>query len=514
MNLLQIQDQLKSLPNDPRTMQALTAYANGANPAVPPYLALGELNRRKQLIEKAQMQQASQPPQGTVKDQVEQQAGIMALQTGRQQQAMQNAMRMGSAMPQAAPANIPQPEAQAEVQAAGGGLMALLADKAKAKRMNSGGIVALSEAGPVNEAVDEAKRLEDLQKEADERRKREAPEFVDPFKEEQELMEKHPERFAALKKPIGADALARLEEVQAARRAELAKQREEAAAAKPGILQLLGQAALESRGQQGGSALATILGGYSKLQTGAEADALKQEQGLRMRELELQDVRRQAMDKIEDMQRAKAEGDMNRYQQRKKEFASLLKEHNVSIDNLLGRQLTAAANFAGRTRSAEAREEAAREATRRKGVVVPGEKERMATRIANLRAQGKDEEADALERAYRGPAGSGGTAEVGKINALRNNITAQIRVAQNTIKDYEASKEKKEAARAEIERLTAELRRLPTPGGAQPEKPSTPPPAGGKTITMAQIEAAAASRGKTVAEGVAAAKAKGYTIVQ
>ena len=50
MNLIQIQDQLKSLPNDPRTMQALTAYANGANPAVPPYLALGELNRRKQLI--------------------------------------------------------------------------------------------------------------------------------------------------------------------------------------------------------------------------------------------------------------------------------------------------------------------------------------------------------------------------------------------------------------------------------------------------------------------------------
>ena len=45
----------------------LMGYANGQNPQVPPYIALGELNRRKQME-----QQPAQPPQGSVKDQIEQ----------------------------------------------------------------------------------------------------------------------------------------------------------------------------------------------------------------------------------------------------------------------------------------------------------------------------------------------------------------------------------------------------------------------------------------------------------
>ena len=36
MNLVQIQERLKDMP-----AQALMAYANGMNPDVPPYLALG-----------------------------------------------------------------------------------------------------------------------------------------------------------------------------------------------------------------------------------------------------------------------------------------------------------------------------------------------------------------------------------------------------------------------------------------------------------------------------------------
>jgi hypothetical protein len=493
MNLLQIQDQLKSLPNDPRTMQALTAYANGANPAVPPYLALGELNRRKQLIEKAQMQQASQPPQGTVKDQVEQQAGIMALQTGRQQQAMQNAMRMGSAMPQAAPANIPQPEAQAEVQAAGGGLMSLLADKAKAKRMNSGGIVALAPAGSVDEAVEEAEDedTEDakevppktptdarrlfaaLQQEATLRRaSQKAPTYTSPIEAEMALMKKYPERFAALAKEPGADALNRLDEMQTARRAELAKQREEAAASRPGILQLLGQAALESRGQQGGSALASILGGYSKLQTGAEADALKQEQGLRMRELELQDVRRQAVDKIDEIKRAKAEGDLNREMKAKQDFAKLLKDHNVSINTLLGKQLTSAATLGGAERSAEAREFGAKEATKRAGIVKPGEKERIMAKIADLRAKGKDEEADAMVQSYNSLSGS--SAAVGGINAQRAILNAQLREVNRTLdpKNIDATDDEKAEAKAERDRILADLKALQAPGTQKPPKPT------------------------------------------
>lgn len=63
MNLIQVQERLKDMP-----IQSVISYANGMNPEVPPYLALGELNRRKR------DQQAMQPvklPQGTVKENLE-----------------------------------------------------------------------------------------------------------------------------------------------------------------------------------------------------------------------------------------------------------------------------------------------------------------------------------------------------------------------------------------------------------------------------------------------------------
>lgn len=503
MNLLQIQDQLKSLPSDPRTMQALTAYANGANPMVPPYLALGELKRRQQMMEEAKMQQASQPPQGTVKDQIEQQAGIMALQQGQQQQAMQNAMRMGAAGAQGVPANIPQPAAQGEVQAAKGGLMSLPA--ARANKMNSGGIVALAPAGSVDDAVEEqdkefddteegetpektpadARRLyAELQQEASARRaSQKAPEFSSPIEAEMALMKKYPERFAALAKEPGADGLARLKEIQDAQRAEYAKQREEAAASKPGILQLLGQAAMDTRGQRGASALASILGGYSKLQSGADAAALKQEQDLRMRDLELQDVRRQAMDKVDEIKRAKAEGDLNRELKAKQEFQKLLKDHNVSINTLMGKQLSSAASLAGAERGAEAREYAAREGTKRAGIVKPGEKERIMARVAKLRAEGKDDEADQMIKNYN--ALSGSTAAVGGVNAQRAILNSQLREVNRVLdpKNIDATDEEKAAAKAEKDRIMEDLRSLQAPGtpsrenkpASTPAAPSTPP---------------------------------------
>ena len=83
MNLVQIQEHLKGMP-----IQALMAYANGMNPGVPPYLALGELNRRKQV---EQMAQKPEAPQGTVKDRIEGEAGLMALK----KQAMDQ-MRLGA----------------------------------------------------------------------------------------------------------------------------------------------------------------------------------------------------------------------------------------------------------------------------------------------------------------------------------------------------------------------------------------------------------------------------------
>lgn len=495
MNLIQVQDELKSLPSSPQTMQALTAYANGANPAVPPYLALGELNRRKQLMEQAQAQQASQPPQGTVKDQVEQQAGIMALQQGQQQQAMQNAMRMGAQGGQSVPAGIPQPAAQGTVQAAGGGLMSLLSGKAK--RMNSGGIVALAKAGDVEDAAEEADETDDsaeeetaerapvttdarkmfaeLQLEAAKRRAAKAPEYSSPIDVEEALIKKHPERFAALQKEQGADALNRLVEMQAAQRAEYAKQREEAAAAKPGILQLLGQAAMESRGQKGNSALASILGGYSKLQSGADAASLKQEQDLRMRELQLQDVKRQALDKVDEIRRAKAEGDVTREMKAKQDFAKILKDNNVSLNTLLGKQISAAGALAGAERGAEAREYGARQATARAGIVKPGEKERVMDRVAKLRAEGKDDEADQMIKSYN--ALSGSTAAVGGINAQRAILNTQLREANNVLKSLEATDEEKAQAKIDKARILEDLSALQAPGTPKSEpkpKPGAP----------------------------------------
>jgi hypothetical protein len=61
MNLIQIQEHLKDLPT-----QAIMSYANGQNPQVPPYMALGEMNRRKTME-----QRAAQAPSSSVKEQLE-----------------------------------------------------------------------------------------------------------------------------------------------------------------------------------------------------------------------------------------------------------------------------------------------------------------------------------------------------------------------------------------------------------------------------------------------------------
>jgi hypothetical protein len=61
MNLIQIQEHLKDLPT-----QAIMGYANGQNPQVPPYMALGEMNRRK-----AMEQRAAQAPDSSVKEKLE-----------------------------------------------------------------------------------------------------------------------------------------------------------------------------------------------------------------------------------------------------------------------------------------------------------------------------------------------------------------------------------------------------------------------------------------------------------
>jgi hypothetical protein len=150
MNLVQIQERLKDMP-----LQAVMQYANGMNPDVPPYLALGELNRRKK------MEQAMQPaemPQGTVKEQLENEVGLAALQKQlmnqlqtqglRQQQAAMSQGQQMAQMPGPAPQGVPQPEtAEMPEEMAGGGVASISVPDDQFE-FGSGGIIAFSSGSP------------------------------------------------------------------------------------------------------------------------------------------------------------------------------------------------------------------------------------------------------------------------------------------------------------------------------------------------------------------------------
>jgi hypothetical protein len=104
MNLIQVQDRLKDMPT-----QAIMSYANGSNPEVPPYLALGELNRRKQMEQK---QVAA--PQGTVKDQIEQSVKLAQAQKAAQAQGQQKMVEAMGTQQSPVPGGTPQPQEQSE----------------------------------------------------------------------------------------------------------------------------------------------------------------------------------------------------------------------------------------------------------------------------------------------------------------------------------------------------------------------------------------------------------------
>lgn len=162
MNLVQIQERLKDLPT-----QAIITYANGQNPQVPPYLALGELNRRKQME-----QQSAQPPQGTVKDNIEQQMGLMQTQKARQGQMAQQSAMQGANAPMI-PQGTPEPEMQpeAEMAMAAGGLTRL---PIREMNFGSGGIIAFAnKEGKQLVEDEEDKATKDLQTEIEYRERAE-----------------------------------------------------------------------------------------------------------------------------------------------------------------------------------------------------------------------------------------------------------------------------------------------------------------------------------------------------
>jgi hypothetical protein len=536
MNLIQIQDRLKSLPNDPRVMQMLTSYANGQNPQVPPYLALGELNRRKVLIEEQQAASAGQPPGGTVKDQIQQQAGVMALKQGQQQQAMQRMAQQGAMAGGPVPQGTPQPQ----VQAAAGGLASLAP-----KGYRSGGIIAFSkgdlvegddedeggggdekEAAVAGDATDIEAMFARLAPLLAAQQKAKVPTVESLDARRKRMAAEDPERYGILNTPVGKGALERLEEVQGSRRAELAKQREELAQSKPGILQLLGQAAMGSRGQQGSSALASILGGYSDLSSGAQAKQLQQEQGLRMKELELQQAKAEAMNKVEDLQRARADGDVASAQKIEMDLARMAKDLGVSVNTLLGKQFSTLGSMVARDRAAKTAAKAKIDAAK-----LNKDKPEKPTDLGNminiefaaLVANGADP-ADpntrrmAAQNAARALSKSAGTtrAETDAIDRANTAFDSKVLMDRNLRKlrttnpaAYEA---RLEEIRKEVETQYKIRPDAPAPTASAPAAPSAKPAAGGKVMTMADVRATAKANDKTEAEVIAAAKAKGFKI--
>jgi hypothetical protein len=139
MNLVKAQALAKDLP-----IQELKKYANGYNPQmIPPWLATGELQAKIDL-QKRMSNMMAEGEQPSVKEQIEQKAGLMAAQGMKQKQAQQQmGMQMGM-QPGPAPADVPQPEDQPEfrpeMMMARGGLASLPVNFDFA----GGGIVAFS----------------------------------------------------------------------------------------------------------------------------------------------------------------------------------------------------------------------------------------------------------------------------------------------------------------------------------------------------------------------------------
>jgi hypothetical protein len=148
MNLVKAQEYAQSLP-----LAELKKYADGLNPSmIPPWLATGEMQAKTKRAEMANaMQGAAQGEQPSVKEQVEQKAGLLGLQQaqqGAQQQAMMQPRPMagpvptGTPQPQAQPQARPQPPRMAgldqltsNIQMAGGGIVAF-AGKGPSKVVN------------------------------------------------------------------------------------------------------------------------------------------------------------------------------------------------------------------------------------------------------------------------------------------------------------------------------------------------------------------------------------------
>lgn len=153
MNLVKAQALANDLP-----ITELKKYADGFDPRIiPPWIATGTLQAKMDLNKRMQnMMGGAQGEQPSVKEQIEQKAGLMAASAMQQQQQQQQQQMAMAQRPGPAPAGVPQPEPQPEApfMAARGGLASVPVRFA----FKPGGIVGYSKGGEVDAAREEAKR--------------------------------------------------------------------------------------------------------------------------------------------------------------------------------------------------------------------------------------------------------------------------------------------------------------------------------------------------------------------
>jgi hypothetical protein len=142
MNLVKAQEYAQSLP-----LAELKKYADGLNPSmIPPWLATGEMDAKTKRVEMANnLAGAAQGEQPSIKEQIEQKAGLLGLQMAQQRNTQQQLMQprpiagpvpTGTPQPQAQP-RPPQMaglnQLQSNIKMAGGGIVAFATgDKVKA----------------------------------------------------------------------------------------------------------------------------------------------------------------------------------------------------------------------------------------------------------------------------------------------------------------------------------------------------------------------------------------------
>jgi hypothetical protein len=351
MNLIQIQEHLKDLPT-----QAIMSYANGQNPQVPPYMALGEMNRRKSME-----QRAAQAPSSSVKEKLEselnQQIALPGVGQGMNMRINPAGMPrpMPAVQPQMAPqmpkmpiqpAARPMPPQQmsqpgsipagAPGMAAGG--LAELPVRKDIFNYAPGGIVAFADesneqlvlppgesvSGTYSDSSDDGKLPVDLANQI--LRKRllgqvDLPQPVDREQVKAEVLAKNPQLAGILDKLPGDKLTALATQLEAQNQAQRSKFQEgEGRQGLAALSQALIAAGEATRGQKGMGGIGAAFGGFGKSYNAAtaaqEERAAKQQAMERAQTIETMKLQAD----IEQMQRAFAEGRIGEAMELKKQI--------------------------------------------------------------------------------------------------------------------------------------------------------------------------------------------------